>query len=114
MKSIKHNFDKDLQLVIKETKIIAKIIESGSTCLLCFESNHFVIEKHHIGGRKNSSVLLPLCANCHLLASKNQLNYDEIWSKSKPNSLQMLFVLKDLQFLEEKITQWLVNDLGTD
>ena len=113
MKSTKHNFDKDLESAIKETIFIAKIIHSGSTCILCFESDPFVIEKHHIGGKKNSSVLLPLCANCHLLASKNQLNYEKIKSKSNPDSLKLLFVLKDLQFLEQKITQWLVNELGT-
>lgn len=114
MRSTRHNFDSDLESAIKDTKIIAKIIESGSTCLTCFESNPHVIEWHHVGGKKNSSLLVPLCANCHLLASKNQLSYDQIWLKSKPDSLKLLHVLKDLQFLEQKIIQWLVDELATD
>ena len=64
--------DDDLKSAIKETRCIAKLILQGSTCLVGFCSNPFVIEWHHIGGKKNSSFLLPLCANGHVLASKIQ------------------------------------------
>lgn len=105
------SLDAILQSAIKETSTIAKIIESGSTCLLCFVTNPFVIEWHHVGGRKNSSVLLPLCANCHLLASKNQYNYAQHWSKhDKPDYQKILFVLKDLQFLEWNCIQLMIED----
>lgn len=92
--------DEELKSAIKETKSIAKIIKSGSTCLVCFISNPFLIEKHHIGGKKHSSVTIPLCANCHVLASKNQISYNKKWlefQKSEPEKVQ--FVIKDLEFL---------------
>jgi hypothetical protein len=105
------SLDASLQYAIKETSVIAKIIESGSTCLLCFVTNPFVIEWHHVGGRKNSSVLLPLCANCHLLASKNQQNYTQRWSEhNKPDYQKILFVLKDLQFLEQNCIQLMIEN----
>lgn len=92
--------DTELQSAIKETKSIAKLIKLGSTCLVCFTSNSFLIEKHHIGGKKHSSVIIPLCANCHVLASKNQISYDQKWlefQKYEPEKIQ--FIIKDLEFL---------------
>ena len=98
------NLDNELQFAIKETKTIAKIIKSGSTCLCCFISNPFVIEWHHVGGRKSSSFLIPLCANCHLLASKNQLSYDLNWNKhEKSEPEKARFVIQDLEFLIDLI-----------
>jgi len=92
--------DQELKSAIKETKSIAKLIKSGSTCLVCFVSNPFLIEKHHLGGKKHSSVIVPLCANCHVLASKNQISYNKKWlefQKLEPEKVQ--FVINDLEFL---------------
>ena len=111
MKSTKDN-NFDFISSVNETRIIAKIIESGSTCLICFVSDPCTIEGHHVGGKKNSNFIIPLCANCHVLATKIQLNYPQNWSKSDVTSLKMLYVLRDLQFLEQKITQFLVNKIG--
>lgn len=112
MKSTKPSANESLNQAIKETKIISKMLESGGLCLVCSENNPFVLEWHHIGGKNNCSVTIPLCANCHVLASKNQLNYDGSWMKSKkPDVLKLLYILKDLQFLENKIIQGLVNDI---
>lgn len=112
MKSTKANNNFEFRSAIKETKTIAKIIESGLTCLMCFVSEPRIIEGHHVGGKKNSSFIISLCANCHVLATKNQLNYPQNWSDSGVNNLKMLYVLRDLQFLEQKITQFLVDKLG--
>ena len=112
MKSTKADNNFEFISAIKETRTIAKIIESGSTCLMCFVSDSCIIEGHHVGGKKNSSFIIPLCANCHVLATKNQLKYPQNWSKSDVPSLKTLYVLRDLQFLEQKITQFLVDKLG--
>ena len=96
--------DQELKSAIKETKSIAKIIKSGSTCLVCFVSNPFLIERHHIGGKKHVSVIIPLCANCHVLASKNQISYGQKWlefQKLEPEKIQ--FVINDLEFLIDKM-----------
>ena len=96
--------DTELQSAIKETRVIAKLIKLGSTCLVCFVSNPFLIEKHHVGGKKHSSVTIPLCANCHVLASKNQISYGQKWlefQKYEPEKIQ--FIIKDLEFLIDKM-----------
>jgi nitrate/TMAO reductase-like tetraheme cytochrome c subunit len=112
---LKSTNPESLKEVIKETKIISKLLESGTTCLLCFENNPFVIEWHHIGGKNNSSETIPLCANCHVLASKHQLTYDKIWKESKKsNILKLLFIQKDLQFLQDRINQRIIDELRTD
>ena len=112
MRSTKDDNNFEFISAIKETRVIAKIIESGSTCLTCFVSEPHIIEGHHVGGKKNFNFIIPLCANCHVLATKNQLNYPQNWSKSGVPSLKMLYVLRDFQFLEQKITQFLVDKLG--
>ncbi len=97
------NLNDEIIFAIKETKIIAKIIKSGSTCLACFISNPFLIEGHHVGGRKHSSIIIPLCANCHLLASKNQINYGKKWLEfCKTEHEKIQFVIQDLEFLLDK------------
>ena len=106
------NLDEELDVAIKETRIIAKIIELDSTCLMCFQSDTRVIEGHHVGGKNNSEFIVPLCANCHVLATKNQLNYPQNWAKPRLNSHKTLYVLQDLQFLQQRITQLLVDDDG--
>lgn len=98
--------DKEILSAIKETKIISKIISYGSTCLACFNLNPFVIERHHVGGRKHSSVTLPLCANCHVLASRNQLSYGQKWLNSKISEPERLgYVIEDLNFLIKRIRE---------
>ena len=115
MKSTKVSLDESLKEAINETKIVSKIIESSGSCLLCFENNPFVLEGHHLGGKKNSSVTIPLCANCHILASKHQLSYDPMWLKpNKPDAIKSLFVLKDLHFLQDRIIQRVINELNTN
>ncbi len=99
--------DQELKSAIKETKSIAKLIKSGSTCLVCFVSNPFLIEKHHLGGKKHSSVTIPLCANCHVLASKNQITYDKKWlefQKLEPEKAR--FVINDLEFLIDQMRKF--------
>ncbi|MEX0764222.1 MAG: hypothetical protein WEC35_07640 [Nitrosopumilaceae archaeon] len=113
MKSTKPSTDKTLKEAINETKIISKLIELGTTCLICFENNPFLLEWHHIGGKNNCSVTIPLCANCHLLASKNQLTYDRNWYESrKPELIKQLYILKDLQFLVNKTIEVITNEVA--
>ena len=98
------NLDNELKSAIKETRIIAKLIKSGCTCLVCFVTNSFLIEEHHIGGKKNSSLKVPLCANCHLLASKNQLSYGQNWlegGKTEPERAR--YDIGDLKFLIRRL-----------
>jgi len=98
------NLDNELKSAIKETRIIAKLIKSGCTCLTCFVTNSFLIEEHHIGGRKNSSLKVPLCANCHLLATKNQLSYGQNWLLvSKTEAERARYVIEDLKFLIRRL-----------
>lgn len=100
------NLDTSLQSAIKETSTIAKIIESGSTCLLCFVTNPFVIEWHHVGGRKHSGVTIPMCANCHVLASKHQIVYGNSWLKGRTERKKVQYVIQDLEFLLDRLRNY--------
>jgi len=102
--------DESLQSAIKETKIVAKLIQSGSTCLVCFVTNPFLIEWHHVGGRKHSNILLPLCANCHLLASKHQTAYGISWLEGRTERESVQYVIQDLEFLLDRLR----NYIGTN
>ncbi len=99
--------DDELKSAIQETKVLAKLIKFGCTCLVCSVSNPFIIELHHVGGRKNASFLVPLCANCHVLASKHQLSYDSSWIKeNKPDPEKAAYVISDLQFLITRVRRY--------
>lgn len=40
-------------------------LDGDSCCLNCFETNPFVLQNHHLYGRKKSREIITLCANCH-------------------------------------------------
>lgn len=44
-------------------------------CVTCSESDPFVLEKHHISGRKHSGDLAIVCANCHRKLSDQQRDH---------------------------------------
>ena len=51
-------------------------------CLLCFDSEPLIIERHHIIGRKHSQATIPVCANCHKRLSRLQSEWRDVWLQS--------------------------------
>ena len=64
---------KELEQRRSEIKYIQDLIIKGGYCVLCgFNRDPRILELHHIAGRKNSDVVIPLCPNCHRSLSMSQ------------------------------------------
>ena len=46
---------------------------AAASCLFCRESDIAVLQLHHVAGQANSDLLVPLCGNCHLIVSDEQI-----------------------------------------
>ncbi len=78
---------------IEEGRRIEDIIESGAYCCLCgYYENPLIIERHHIAGRNNSDVTIPVCPNCHRILSMKQISWPKEWTSSN-NSIQFKITL---------------------
>ena len=55
--------------MLKRTDDFFKRFIRCSCCVFCFESNPFMLEEHHIFGRKNNLTIY-LCSNHHSLLGK--------------------------------------------
>ncbi|MGI0062440.1 MAG: hypothetical protein ACREBA_08315, partial [Nitrosotalea sp.] len=50
-------------------------------CVMCFHSDPFDLEGHHVGARANSDFIVSTCRNCHGKLSRKQYDWPEGWSK---------------------------------
>lgn len=56
-----------------EIKHIQDLIIKGGCCVICgFNQDPRILELHHIAGRKNSDIVIPVCPNCHRSLSMGQ------------------------------------------
>ncbi|WP_445475702.1 HNH endonuclease signature motif containing protein [Methanococcoides methylutens] len=57
-------------------------------CRICGEDDPLVIEQHHIEGRANSDVTIPLCKNCHtkITHEQNALKPEYRFRKAPPKN----------------------------
>lgn len=54
------------------------------SCYVCGEDDPSIIKMHHVDGKKNSDLTMPLCPTCHEKITKNQ-NFLSV-NKRKDNS----------------------------
>ena len=73
------SYFKDISKIIEENKWIEQFISAQGYCLVCGHNNPLDLELHHIAGRKNSSVTVSLCRNCHGGISRRQYCWSEVW-----------------------------------
>ena len=53
------------------------LAESGfpnAGCAICVESDVATLELHHLSGKANSSIVAPICGNCHAILSDSQID----------------------------------------
>ena len=53
------------------------LAESGfpnAVCSICAESDVATLELHHLAGKANSSIVAPVCGNCHAILSDSQID----------------------------------------
>lgn len=62
------------------------------------------IEQHHIAGRNNSEITIPLCVGCHLHISERQMAWDSRWKlTNNTDGLRTSFIVQGVQeILREK------------
>jgi hypothetical protein len=93
---------------LKERQWIAELIEKGECCLLCGYCDnpliiqYKIIELHHIAGRQNSNITIPVCPNCHAILSWGQRAWPEDWTKpDNPPHIKRAIMLRGLAELDK-------------
>jgi len=56
----------------KEKQWLQLYLSNDGCCLWCFEINPFMLNKHHVWGRKNADETYTFCENHHALFSRNR------------------------------------------
>jgi hypothetical protein len=59
-------YEKEIARLTKAEKRLQLLGDDDPRCGLCgYNKNSRNVEKHHVAGRKNSKLTVPLCRNCH-------------------------------------------------
>ena len=68
--------------IIKQERLIDDIIQKGGYCTICgYIDEPLIIQNHHIAGKNNSKVTIPVCPNCHAILTRVQATWNDDWSK---------------------------------
>jgi hypothetical protein len=96
---------------IKERQWVAELIDKGGCCLLCgYNDNpqiirYKIIELHHIAGRQNSNITIPVCPNCHAILSLTQQAWPEDWSRlNNPPNMKRAIMLRGMAELNRMMS----------
>ena len=79
------DYFKHAHALITEKKWFDKFVAGQGFCIICGHDDPLDLEDNHVGGRKNSPVIVSMCRNCHGRFSRKQYSWPEDWS-SKGNS----------------------------
>ena len=100
----KKYFKKQKEL-IRGTKWIDDLIDKGSYCHTCgnfidpmvMRNPRSYFNNHHISGRKNSDITIPICPNCHAKLTLNQKSWDKRWiEKDNPPNIVFAIMLRGI------------------
>jgi len=96
----------------REHFALDSIIKSGGWCPLCLlQVRPCEIQNHHIAGRQNSNLTIPVCLRCHQLLSLKQSKWPKDWiNPGKSPEERIKFIkrgLQDIQVLAEQEIKWL-------
>ena len=81
---------------IEESKRIEEIIAKGSYCFVCgYSYDSMIIEMHHIGGKKNSKTMIPVCPNCHKVLTMKQRSWPTEWTRlDNPPEVRLALIMR--------------------
>lgn len=65
----------------REQKSLDKFLAGSGCCIFCCIFDPFVLEEHHVAGRKHSGVTITVCANHHAILSRMQGSWPKEWLK---------------------------------
>lgn len=79
---------------IVELNIQNKLTKRGGYCPLCGkQQDPREMEDHHIAGRRNSNITIPVCYSCHRKLSDRQRRWPKDWTRSdNPPEVRMAFI----------------------
>ena len=81
----------------KNDNAVSFDLSGSGCCIVCFEADPLVLERHHIAGRQNSSATVTLCCNHHKLLTTKQTSWHNSWSfKDNADEMQFLFLFAGL------------------
>lgn len=105
--------------LIREQKAMDKFLTGSGCCLICFISDPFVLEEHHLGGRKHNSLVVTICANHHAILSRMQGRWPREWlQQDLPANKRMAFMARGISDIFRVISDELLglddNDAGSD
>jgi len=58
--------------IAREKKWLELFMTNDGCCMWCFETNPFMLNNHHIWGKKNSEETFTFCENHHAIFSRNR------------------------------------------
>ena len=96
----------DFQDGLNEASAWVEWVRAGAPnskgCVVCGPTDH--LELHHVAGKFNSDLSVPVCERCHKKLSERQNGWDFRWVEpNNPPELKEAFVLRGLSDLcEEK------------
>jgi len=80
---LENNSLKNIVNLIGENKWIEKFISAQGFCIVCGHNNPLDLELHHVAGRKNNSLTVSLCRNCHGRISRRQQYWPKMWTSDE-------------------------------
>ena len=79
----KEEYEEKQKNLLEEKKWINETVEKGGCCCICgYTDNPLVIEQHHLAGKHNGDITLPLCPTCHRVVSMKQDGWEKEWINS--------------------------------
>jgi len=108
----------EIQGRIKDKHWIEELIEKGGCCWVCgyYEDPRIIrdkiIELHHIAGKTNSKIMIPVCPTCHAKLSLSQSSWPEDWTlKDNDPKVKQAMMLRGLSELD-KLKSFIERELS--
>lgn len=81
-----------------ERDIQNRLTKAGGCCPLCGElQDPREMEDHHIAGRLNSDITVPVCYSCHRKLSDRQRRWPKVWTRQhNPSEVKKVIMKKGL------------------
>lgn len=102
-----NDYNEKLQREVWDERWINAIIEKGSYCMLCgVILDPWLLERHHIAGRRCDGTTISVCPTCHKELSRKQYSWDRRWtSDENDDQISLGFFLQGISDVMMIISQ---------
>jgi hypothetical protein len=82
-------YAKKLRTLTSDFAWIEDSVRRGGTCWICGNMDDPLgIQLHHVAGKNNSPITIPVCPHCHDKIRRKQAIWPELWSRQDNNDPQ--------------------------